>query len=274
MSQIETVKPTMHEGIELYVSSDGKECGMSIRGLAAFIGKAESILRQRILPKLDDAEVRANELPESLKPFVGKAFNCDIKGFNGAKIIPAKTCEAIIFYYAFEKQDETALAAYRKFAQFGLEQWIKKAVGHIEDQNHTELLSLVKEVLTEVKELRQVSTEYKAIREKTVSYMPGANDLLDEIQKQDDNLLAPADGVFEDGAMSLESWLFIQKGLILEKAQFYRLAKIVADTYRSLVKEDPIRRACKLNGRTKYNVSVYKREHFPILQIALNKCIN
>lgn len=273
MSEIEIVTPVEHDGIELYVSSDSKESGMSCRGLSRFIGVSRNAIVNTVLNKLEDPD--NSDLPESLKPFAGNAYTRSFIGENNggqSSIIPSKTCEAIIFYYAFEstrvnkEAKQSAINAYRKFAQYGLHQWICNAVGVIEKRDDDELLGLVKEVLTEVKELRQVATEYKVIREKTTTYLPGADYLLDEIK--DSNCLPACDNY----AVSLEGWLF-EKGVQLSEKQFRRLAHIVCDTYRSLTKRDPEKAHCKVNGKVKYNVSVFKQEHFPILQIGLNKLL-
>lgn len=270
--QVEIVKPQEFEGIELYVSADGQESGMSVRGLSKFIGVSPSTLMERILPKLE-LGVFASEAPESLKPFVGEAFTRSLQGENGAKIINSRTCEGIIYYYAYEStrvgEDvrRQSRLAHRRFAQIGLHKWICDVVGVIEKRDDRQLLAMMQLVLSEVKELKQISNEYKAIREKTTTHMPGADALLEELGR--DNLLQPC----EDGAMSLEAWLF-SKGVTLDKPRFYRLAQIVADTFRSLAKKDPERRKFVLNGKAKYKVSVYQPEHFPILQIALNKLLS
>lgn len=272
MSQIEVVTPVEHDGIELYVSADGKESGMSCRGLSRFIGIDHKTLTTILTTKLES--VGDTKIPKVLEPFIGKAFAENLVGDNfgiSAKIIPAKTCEAIIFYYAFESKrlsvevKQNATNAYRKFAQYGLHKWICDAVGVIEKKDDNELLSLVKEVLVEVKELRQVATEYKVIRENTTTYLPGADDLLDELKE---GKCLPSG----EEAISLEGWLF-QKGVQLSEKQFRRLAHIVCDTYRSLTKQDPHKAHCKVNGKVKYNVSVFKPEHYPILQIGLNKLL-
>jgi len=272
MSQIEIVTPVEHDGIELYVSSDSKESGMSCRGLSRFIGVSRNAIVSTVLTKLEDPD--NSDLPESLKPFAGNAYTRSLVGeSNGGQssIIPSKTCEAIIFYYAFESTrvnkdvKQSAISAYRKFAQYGLHQWICDAVGVIEKRDDNELLNLMKEVLVEVKELRQVATEYKVIRENTTTFLPGADDLLDELKE---GKCLPSD----DGVTSLEGWLF-EKGVQLSEKQFRRLAHIVCDTYRSLTKQDPQKAHCKVNGKVKYNVSVFKPEHYAILQIGLNKLL-
>jgi len=273
--QIEHVKPIVQNGIEFYVSEDQKESGMSVRGLARFCGVSPSSV-VNLLQNLDKG-VLGKRGSETLEPFAGKAYLAFVKGQsdygeNSAKVVPADTCEAVTFYYAFDAQTseeakKTAANSYRKFAKYGIHKFILQAVGCIERNNESELLSLIQEVLTEVKELRTVSTEYKAIREKTTTFMPGADDLLNSLSETNIEQLT-----LTDGSMSLEGWLS-SKGVTLSKTQFRRLAQIVCETYRSLVKEDPAKAKFVNKGIAKYNVSVFKPEHFPILQIGLNKLL-
>lgn len=271
----ELVSPIIVDDIEFYVSADGSESGMSISALSRFIGKTESTLRTGILSNLDKLEEdRGKPLPKTLEPFAGKAFSTALSGVNNAKVIPSKTCEALIFYYAFEKQDAQALFAYRKFAQKGLHQWIKEATNSIETRDDSRLLSTMQEILSEVRDLKDISKRYTAIREKTSTYMAGTNELLNLLEDNTGLLPQASDGVFEDGKMSLEAWLYYKKdGLALPRPLFRRLANIVAETYRSLVKDDPEKRHSIVAGVKKYNVSVYSEIHFPILQIALNKVL-
>lgn len=275
MSEIEVVKPVEHEGIELYVSADGQETGMSVRGLSRFCGVPRTTL-STLFDKLNKPdELDGSGVSESLKPFVGNVFAWPLQGDAGsrflANIVPATTCEAVIYYYAYESNRVSdsvklfARSAHRKFAKYGLHKWIREAAGYIEEKREDELLNMMKKVLHEVTELRQVATEYKVIRERTTTYLPGANDLLDEIK--DEKVITGS-----EDAVSLEKWLY-DKGVTLNDYQFRRLAHIVCDTYRSLTKKDPEKAHCKVNGKMKYNVSVFKPEHFPILQIGLNKLL-
>ena len=248
---------------------------MSVRGLARFCGVSPSAVVQ-LLQNLDKG-VLSKRAQTILEPFAGKAYSAFIQGYsengeNSAKVVPSDTCEAVTFYYAFDAQSseeskKIAATSYRKFAKYGIHNFILHAAGHIEDKREDKLLLLLQEVLIEVKELRTVSTEYKAIREKTTTFMPGADDLLNSLSEVPDTTKA-----LTDGSMSLEGWL-ATKGVTLEKSQFRRLAQIVCDTYRSLVKEDPPKAKFVTNGVAKYNVSVFKPEHFPILQIGLNKLL-
>lgn len=116
--KIELVSPVVVDDIELYISSDGKESGMSISGLSRFIGKPESTVRTRLKPILgavrkDNDDFTPLEdvssIPESLKHLAGKTFT--VRGANNAKIIPSYVCSEFIRYYAFEENHEQAIFA-------------------------------------------------------------------------------------------------------------------------------------------------------------------
>ena len=275
----ELVSPVFIEDIEFYVSSDGNDSGMSISGLARLIGKTESSLRQGLIAALDkssrltDGTISVSgsfPISKYLEPFVGNVFT--LRGAKGAKVMSSTLCAEIIRYFAFEENSESAMFAYTKFARGGLHQWIKDATNSIEDRDDSRLLATMQEILSEVRGLKEVSKRYTAIREKTSTYMTGTDDLLNLLEDNSGILPSANDGLFPDGKMSLEAWLYYKKdGLTLPRPLFRRLASIVAETYRSLVKDDPEKRHCIVAGKKKYNVSVYSEIHFPILQVALNK---
>lgn len=265
MTNIERIVPVIEDGIEFFVSADGTKTGMSLSGLSRLCGISRNAFRTSPFSFVVDSD--SSEAPENLP-----GMYIDLIGIKGQKIVPSVTCAAIIEYYAFDSKNanDTAKYSFRRFAVSGIDNWIRRMTGAVEDRNDGQILSLLQEVLSEVKELRQISTEYKAIREKTSTYMPGADQLLDEISTSTP-LLEPC----EDGSMSLEAWLKIEKHITTDKSTFHRLANIVADSYKSLMKKDPEKRHFKYKEgdkwKTKYNVSVYEPIAFPILQIAFNK---
>lgn len=273
MFDLEVVTPITKDGIEFYVSADGSKSGMSQTGLGVFCGVSEkSIFSQgRIGDKLSQQEVPAWEAPEVLKPFQGKVFHLDLTGNNRAKIVTAEACAAFVEYYAFDSKaaNGTAKYSYRKFATKGIHQWIKESAGAIEAQNGSQLLVMMQQILSEVRDLKQIATKYNAIREHTSTYMPGAEQLLDDLEDSGGLLLSPC----EDGKMSLEAWLLSVKGITLDKPRFHKLAVLVAENYRALTKKEPERRKFVIGRKAKYNVSVYEPEVFPVLQMCLNKLL-
>jgi hypothetical protein len=271
-------QPKVIDGIEFYVSTDGKESGMSISGLAKFVGidrKAVSNLVAKIENGSGSTEAekeRSNEasgIDELVKAYQDVHFDL---GAKRAKIIPATICESIIHYYAYtstaisSEVKEQAQLAHRKFAKYGLHKFILQATGFIERNDVDELKNLMYQVLGEMKELKQHSLELKAIRQSTVR-MPGYDELLTDLSSQEyqNNLLAPA----EDGSLSVEGWLH-SKGITLSKSKFLSLSKSVAANYKAATRKDPNKKHFKLDdGATKYNVFVYQPEYFPILQMCL-----
>jgi hypothetical protein len=288
---IEKVTPIIDEnGVEFYVSRDGQETGMSISGLARFIGATEGNVRKRVLNKLREAFADKTSADLNKADFAGipeveavlrllqeggsntGIVSGRLTSPQNAVIIPSEVCEAIIFYIAFESswEDEikaTAKKSFRQFARYGLHKFIHKVAGFVERQEADYLLTELQKVVSNLKELDQFATEYRTIRENTTSFMPGCNDLLDEIKDQ--HLLEAA----EDGSLSLEGWLHM-KGIQLSESKYRSLSHMVAGSYKSLVKRDPNKRTFKGGAKTRYNINVYEPQHFPILQICLNKIID
>jgi len=274
MSVIEKVKPVIVDGVEFYISNDGKESGMSISGLANFLSldrKAISYMVDKL--SSDDGN---GELPKCLKPFTGMGFMVGIVGSNSAKIIPSKLCEGLLYYYAYESTNisddvrKKAIDIQRQAAQIGLHETFKKVSGYIEQGEESSLLNEIRRLVVDLKALNDFASELKVIKNTTSVFMPGCAELLDEIVTNDDNLLLPT----ETGAISIEGWLH-QKGVTLTPTKFRQLAHITAATFKSMVKQDPSRTHFKLaNGKTKYNVSVYEPQHFAIIQMCFNKILH
>lgn len=283
---IEKVKPVIVDGIEFYISNDGRESGMSISGLARFVGLSESRLRQGIVNKLwgslaeENGKSTFQPLPDnmkSLKPFVDNVFSVRTTSYQNAKIIRSQVCTAIIRYVAFESDYEEEVKqlaeyCYHKFAEIGFHEWVKKSAGYIEESNENKLFDQLKQLYVELKSLDEFAKEYKVIKNTTTVFMPGVKDLLDDIvdSTDDDNLYLPT----EDGALSIEGWLH-RKGITLTSTKFRQLAHITAATFKSMTKQDPSKAHFKLaNGKTKYNVSVYEPQHFAIIQMCFNKILH
>jgi hypothetical protein len=162
---------------------------------------------------------------------------------------------------------EVAQTAYRKFAQIGLHEWIKKTVGVIERHDAEELKAMMFQILNKMDSLEKVTTEYKAIRQKTTTHYVGMNQLLTDLQ-QENNLLEPC----ADGSLSLEGYLH-KNGVTLSKSKFKSLAIMVGQSYKSLTGTEPEKAHFTIDGKTKYNVFVYKPVYFPMLNMCLTKAI-
>lgn len=81
----EKVDPTIKDGIEFYVSLDGKQCGMSHHGLARLCGVASSTLREYIGGRLKTYETAKTPSMGGNNPGVEYPYFENLEGTNGVK---------------------------------------------------------------------------------------------------------------------------------------------------------------------------------------------
>lgn len=119
--------PRVVDEIEFYISDDGKHLGMSISGLAKLCGIGRPGLSDTLNRLSDPPSTVSKSSPKSLESLRGKVFNLSVVGVNGAKIIPSQVCARIIRYYAYESsvQNDVAKFSFEKFADMGMDLWIK-----------------------------------------------------------------------------------------------------------------------------------------------------
>lgn len=102
MSNLE-LRKEVRNGVEFWVSPDGKEVGMSLSGISALTRVAISSISSLV-----SAYMNFGKLPsEALEDLRAKGFCIsDVPVGDGSgkpvKFIPAEVCEAIIWYYANE----------------------------------------------------------------------------------------------------------------------------------------------------------------------------
>lgn len=262
------------DGMEFYVSTDGKQSGMSESGLARLCGVNRSAV-QNLIKKI--AEPAIKELPKTLEPFAGKALQLQEPATKDqAKVVSSDLCAAIVEYYAFESKaaNEIARFSFRKFASKGISSWIKEVTGYNDDQipESKEILSILKEVLSEVGELKQISKEYKNLRGRTVKVFPALDKTLEELAVEEESL--PEENPQN---YTLVEWIHLsKKGVSLDNSSKHRLALLVSETYKSVTGSEPKKehRQDKITKKRNNSVSVYSYTEFPILQLAWNKLFN
>lgn len=289
----ENIQPQVIDGIEFYVSNDGAESGMSIRGLAKFVGVSKTTVSNLInkLEKPADttessspSNLNTSNMPEWLEPFVGTEF---LLSTNGAKVIPSTLCESIIFYYAYDSKDVSAdvqsqaRLAHRKFAQYGLHKFILQASGFVERSDISAMKNLLTEVLGEIKDLKSFKEDgikFRSIRQSTMQ-MPGLDEMLDELgseEYQERLLIEQADSKDDedsDEQLSVAGWLN-KKGITLSRHNYLALSKSVAANFKAATRKEPQKKHFRnKDGTTTYNVFVYEPQFFPILQMCLEELL-
>lgn len=266
LDEIVKVNPVVVDEIEFYVDSTGSTTGMSRRGLARLCG----VNHTSISALLDQDKLVHKILPESLKPLQNKDLWLQLVSDNGAEVLPSQLCACVIEYYAFDSKarNDTALFSFRKFAGKGIHNWIKEITNHADNKEELALLDSIKEVLREVKELKQTTIKYENIRGKTTVVFPNLDEMLEQMSIEE-NLL-PDDSSYD---LTATEWL-ATKGITLDKSKRHKFAGMLAETYKSTVGLEP-RKTVRISKEGKKNngVLVYKPSQFPILQMCLNKLL-
>jgi hypothetical protein len=274
MTNIQMVQKEV-DGIEFYVSTDGKQSGMSISGLARLCGVSRPSL-QDLLQKIQLNEGAGKKTPEMLKVLSSKDLYLQVDANNNAQVISADICAVIVEYYAFESKasNDTARFSFRKFSNKGMDLWIKEVTGYQKDQipESKEIVSLLQQLLVKVDNLEKDSKEYKNLRGRTVKVFPALDKTLEELAVEEECL--PEENPQN---YTLVEWIVAtKKGVILDNSSKHRLALLASETFKSVTGKEP-KKECRQDKTTKKrtnSVSVYSYAEFPILQLAWNKLFN
>lgn len=253
--------------IEFYINEDGSFTGLSVRGLARLCGINVSSIK-RLLDSIDNKTVAA----DILKPLQNKDLAVALD--DNVKVIDSDTSAVIIEYYAFDSKvsNETALYSFRKFASKGISTWIKDVVGFKDTSYNKDTLSVLNELLNRMKVLEKETVDLRLLKTKTTTVYLGLDKLIDNLIKEEDNLLPPEDKDTLARNYTVTEWLREYKGIRdLDLSFRSKLAIMASQNYKALKGTDPekgIRRHS--NGKINNGVTVYYLEDLPILDLAFN----
>lgn len=274
MTDLIKVSPSIVDDIEFYISNDASIKGVSVVGLARLCG----IDRSTISNVVNDLNRGVGKnAPNQLECLQGKVFTPLAISNNGAKIVDHKAASRIIRYYAYESRSANDIAkySYDKFAEIGIGEWITELTGFKQEKESSsgEVLTILKKVLTELENVKEITVEYKQIRSATSVVVPGIDKLLNDYRDLDIKTLLLQSG----SKVPLYLWVQATKGCTLDKSTMHRFAHLVSGAYKSATGKEPERRNIKKgkhkDGRVKYqpNTSVYSEDEFPILDMAWTK---
>lgn len=193
-----------------------QKTGLSISGLARLCGGDRTTVRDLV----NSTEGGGKTPPKWLESLIGKVFVPGVKGSNNAKVIDAKAASRIIRYYAYESaaSNETAKDSYDKFAEIGVETWVKEITGYASSNDMPELKSLIYKLIDKVDKLEVTTNKYNSIKQTTVRLYPGIDYINSEIE--DGYLLEPT---VEDVPFTASEWL-LTKGITLERSAKHKFA--------------------------------------------------
>jgi len=275
----EIVKPQTIDGIEFYVSKDGTKCGVSQIGLARLCGISESPMR-RLLDQITnpmDSSVRPYELSKLLEDVQGKECYLALASNQQAKVINAKTAARIIRYYACEAKNKTEIAMFSlgKFAEIGIESWMKQVTSYTEDANTSALLvsmsntlNLLASDVAEMKAELFLTEGYRAAR----VTMPGLKKWMEDL---DVEKLRQQQLPGDEPLYTLNEWAEKDMaGMVLSRSNKHALANLVSSTYKAMALEMPqkvMRRNAK--GHKTPEVQAYPERHFSLLRLCFAQMI-
>ena len=115
--------------IEYFTVDETGESGMSISGLAKWVGMAQNTITD-LIKKLSNYPI-GTVLPKSLQPLVGKAFVLTVTDTQGRKIVQDTACACIANYYAMDARKTTieAKQAVLGFTSIGIRVYCQKQTG-------------------------------------------------------------------------------------------------------------------------------------------------
>jgi len=232
-------------GITFYISNDGTETGISVRGLERLLGFSErGSLFGGKNKLMEDCQLDTprESIPESLQTVWGKVFNRFATGSDGAKIVRSEAMLAIIEYYAFERNNDVAKHSFRSIAKLGADSWIKEITGFAVNnetnkiQEKTEkLIGKIDGLLTRIEKIEQTEAL-------TVTIYPGISHITEGLSNS--NFLMLENKTLYTAKEWLES-----KGFKLTHGDYVSFGHLVAQTYKTLTGKDP---------KIKYKTTTYK----------------
>lgn len=289
----EIVKPIEVNGIEFYVSKDGKQTGLSQIGLARLSGIPDTSMR-RILAEIVDYLDRQTNLAvnedstlSAASQYILSALGntsgvrpyLDITSSNQAKVVNASVASAIVEYYAYEAKNktETALFSFRKFARTGIETWIKEVTNFVEVSDTSALLASMANTLnllaSDVAEMKAELFKTEGYRAARVT-LPGLKEWMENLDTQEFKQLQLPTSETEE-LFTITEWANIaQNGLVLSKSNKHALANLVSATYKTMALEMP-QKVTRYNdkGYKLQPVQAYPRRHFILLNMCYSKLV-
>lgn len=243
-------------GIEFYVSNDGKQSGVSQNGLSRLCG----VSREPIYSILNSLEEGAGKQPpKQLETLRGKLS----KGLvSGVRIVPSQVASRIVRYYAYESKvaNDTAKFSYDKFAEIGMDSWIKQVVGYAESASEDKLLGMMQELMAEVKELRADVKDLRGFKQATIT-LPGLQQQFEGYAHQENTL--------DSTPFTLSDWLKT-KGIILANGTMKGFGRRVAELYKVNRQALPRKvKAYQIGHKGRGDVRVYTAYDTPMLETAL-----
>lgn len=243
-----------HDGIDFYVSLDGEQIGMSLRGLAKFSGVPVSTLQELI-----SKAVSGNISSDYLKSLLGKDLTPTGTDKNLLVLLmTAEECVAVIQYFAIVKNSEKARFALGKFASLGFKSWVLKVTNHqtVKPLSRVESLKALREDLDKLIRIEQYSDN-----------KPGMTNILEYAKDEENENVLPGLITIDDVLNRLRLKVSLENKKVI--------GMYASTAYRNLTGKKPPEITRKYQnletGKWKsHKVAAYPLDFVPIIENAIN----
>lgn len=243
--------------IDLYVSTDGSETALSGNGIARMCGLHRSVIHDLAKSLTVASGKPAPKELECLRDKIYIASGYSIQGsMHNAKLINTKAAARIIRYYAYESKiaNATARETYGKFAEDGLDLWIKTVTGFKPPVDMVEL------PLDTLEHMHRIIGDYIRDAKIVKNQVPGVGTLLTAYAQP---TLAPEN---IPNPFLLRHFLALKVAKV-DKALTHRFAQFLTGFYRGTSLEMP-NKPKYLHGMNIGNSNVYEHSKLPLLDAA------
>lgn len=259
-------EPLNVNGVEFYISSDGKDTGISQSGLARLCDVPEQTLRALI----ESIKNRTVTDPKLATIESYEIYHDHLKSKQQAKILKTSFVSKVIWYYAYDANQTKAIAiqSYDRFVVHGLDRWIQTIAGF--DSPEPEPVNATSKAILDQLKAMQKTLEYTEGFRRAVPDLPGLRMMTDGYKETSQKRLKAMSEplTFTEWLMQCQPEIYEQYGDDLSFK--HRLANKIKETYGSMNLGEPEkiqRRGVK--KQLKSAVAVYPPEHFSILDTAL-----
>jgi hypothetical protein len=265
------IKPQIVDGIELYATDS--ECGMSQAGLARFCG-----VDPKTVSELLENIARGRTSSKSLNRFAGQDLYLGATGEKGARIIRSEVCSAICKYYALESKakNETAVFSLCKFADLGIDSWIRDVTGHSQKpalNPHEIALQLSMELIEVQRQLNMsqarliAAQEDNKIKEAFINQGEGLAMMYEGFDEDEDEFPREFNYAGEERLYTIKEYLSLVQEVNLDtipRGTLTGYGRKVAETFKSHNIQLPPEIQPKRGGKCR----AYRKRDFPMLAAA------
>jgi hypothetical protein len=258
-------------GIELYVSHDGRSCGISQSALARMCGVSEGSLRVLLSDAIKMAKIMGEPILKDQIYVEGLSSN------QNAKVVQSHVACKVVYYFAVlsDHKNETAAFSLGKFTEIGIDNWIKSATGYREPSSglsfESALEQMQRQINAQTEKMENMGNMLGAAKGYITasSQLPGMKSWMETLTDLDQKrMLSSGD---DENLVTLSEWAEGQN-IELTSSQIHTLANLISNTYKVLAWKIPPKVSRKSQeGKRMAPAQGYPTWVFPLISICYDR---